>query len=1118
MKAISIIRTVVALSVSLFPLSCAGDEILLINEEEAGSGTETTTQTNPNLAWSSSTCEVTLGAENSFPTLTNKYGVAVSYTSSNTDVAKITSDGSITLVAAGTSTITASSSETDEYCASSAAYTLTVAKNAGGISWSADTCSVTIGAENTFPTLSNPGKQEVTYSSSNENVAKISSDGEITLIAAGTTTISATASETDEYSSSSAAYSLTVTKNSEGIAWSAKTCSVTIGEENSFPTLSNPGKQKVTYSSSNEKVATISSEGVITLVAAGTTTITATSEGDDTYESGSVFYTLEVIGDSSTKSPAIVWSSAECTATLASENEFPSLSNPNGLEVTYSSSNTSVASIGEDGTITLNGEGTVTISATSEATDIYSAGSASYTLKVVKYEVTVEWSESSLTATLTEDNTFPELIVTPETVSRSISYASSSTSIATIDSEGNITLVGVGTATISANFVGDDTYKAASASYTLKVIKCPVSVEWSESSLTAVLEDSNNYPELTVSPEIVGKSISYTSSNTSVATIDTEGNIALIGVGTSTISATFAGDDTYKAASASYTLVVTSGADDGAGSFSYSSTGDPTSEDDISNTTFTRMITVTYSGSSASVTGDYYGYVTTSGSNVTVKNTGTENIIYKLTGSSTNGSFKLYSTKKQAILLSGLTLTNASGAAINNQSGKRTFVIVEGSNTLADGSSAAYTTSDDEDMKAVFFSEGQLVFSGSGSLTVNATNKQGKSAIVSDDYVRIMGSPYITVSSGSSAGHGIRGKEYVQISDGTIAVTTTAATKKGIGSDDYVLVEGGESTINVSGGVAYDSDDAEYKGTAGIKADNYFAMTGGKVTIKNTGAGGKGISAGSYDYDETNHKLSDSYISGGTLSITTTGSESNDVSSKGIKIGYKEKSGNKYVYGGNLVISGGKIVVSVSKSEGVEAKGNMTFNGGETYVTSSADDAINCQGELNVNNGYVYAFSSQNDAMDSNGNMKFNGGYVFAVTTKGAPEVALDANTEGGYKLYINSGATVVAYGGLENGYSASQTVYSMSCTAGSWNALSNGSGYTAAFKAPSGVSTVAVSAPNLKSAYKDVSVSGTTLCNGIWATSGISGGSTSSLSTYSGGMGGGMGGPGGGWGPGRGW
>ena len=538
-------------------------------------------------------------------------------------------------------------------------------------------------------------------------------------------------------------------------------------------------------------------------------------------------------------------------------------------------------------------------------------------------------------------------------------------------------------------------------------------------------------------------------------------------------------------------------------------------EDNVANTTFAKTITVSFSGASASVEGDADGFATVSGAHVTINNTGKANIIYKLTGSTTNGSFKLYSSKKQAILLSGVSITNPSGAAINNQSGKRTFVMVEGSNTLADGSSAAYSTTDEEDMKAVFFSEGQLVFSGSGSLTVTANNKQGKSGIVSDDYVRFMASPSINVTSGSSAGHGIRGKDYVRISDGELTVSTSAAMKKGIGSDDYVFVEGGTTNINVSGGVAYDNDDAEYKGTAGIKADNYFGMTGGSVTIKNTGNGGKGISAGSYDFDSENHTLSNSFISGGTLKITTTGSESNDVSSKGIKIGYKEKSGNKYICAGSLIILGGNITVSTSKAEGIEAKGNLTFNGGETYVTSTGDDAINCQGEMTVNNGYIYAYSSQNDAMDSNGNMKFNGGYVFAVTTRGAPEVALDANSEGGYKIYINSGATVVAYGGLENGYSASQTVYSMSCTSGSWNSLHNGNSYIAAFKAPSGVSTVAVSAPSLKSAYKGSSISGETLCNGLWATSGISGGSTSSLSTYSGGgMGGGF--PGGG--PGRPW
>ena len=477
-------------------------------------------------------------------------------------------------------------------------------------------------------------------------------------------------------------------------------------------------------------------------------------------------------------------------------------------------------------------------------------------------------------------------------------------------------------------------------------------LSWSAKTYEATLGAENSFPTLT---NKYGVTVSYSSSDESTAAISSNGELTLVAAGTTTITATFAGDDTYKAASASYTLVVTSEADEGAGSFSYASSGDPSSEDDISNTTFTRMITVTYSGSTASITGDHYGYVSTSGANVTVNNTGTENIIYKLTGSSTKGSFKLYSSKKQAILLDGLTLANPDGAAINNQSGKRTFVMVEGANNLSDGSSAAYSTSDDEDMKGVLFSEGQLVFSGSGSLTVTANNKQSKSAIVSDDYVRVMGNPTIKVTSGSSAGHGIRGKEYVQITSGELSVATSAAMKKGIGSDDYILVEGGKTDINVSGGVAYDSDDSEYKGSAGIKADNYFAMTGGSVTIKNTGAGGKGVSAGSYDYDSEKHTLSDSYISGGTLDITTTGSESNDVSSKGIKIGYKEKSGNKYVYAGNLKISGGVIIVKVSKSEGLEAKGNLTFSGGETYVTSSADDAINCQGELNVNDGYIYA-------------------------------------------------------------------------------------------------------------------------------------------------------------------
>ena len=633
---------------------------------------------------------------------------------------------------------------------------------------------------------------------------------------------------------------------------------------------------------------------------------------------------------------------------------------------------------------------------------------------------------------------------------------------------------------------------------------------WNTDSFEATIGTENSFPTLTNTFNV---NVSYSSSQPEVATISKNGAITLVSSGSTLISASCSANETYSASSDAYILTVlsASGSEPGDNSLSFASTGDPSSDDDISTTSFKARITITFSNTgAASVKGDAFGYVSVDGNKVTVNNTGGDVLIYELTGTTSNGFFKVYGAKKQAIVLNGADITNPEGAAINNQNKKRTFVVVKGTNTLSDGPSASYTKVGDEDQKAVFFSEAQLIFSGSGLLTVNALNAQGKSGIASDDYIRLMDSPTVKVNAGSQAGHAVKGKDYVQLSNGFLVVSAAAAMKKGISSDDYVLVEGGTHMVSVTGGVAYDDEDAEYSGTAGVKADNYFAMTGGTLTVKNTGDGGKGIHAGSYDFDEENHTLTDSYISGGTLTVTTTGRETNDVSAKGIKIGWvtKEGSGDRAkvtAHAGNLLISGGTVIVNSSHGEGLEVKGDLTFDGGQTSVSSTGDDAINCQGELTVNNGFVYAFSSANDAMDSNGNTCLNGGYVMAICTKGNPEVALDANSEEGKKLYINEGATVVAYGGLESGYSASQNVYSMSGNAGSWNALSNGHSFIAAFRAPSNIATFIVSAPSLSSGFKGVTVNGEALCNGVWATDGISGGSSVTLSTYTGG-----GGPGG--------
>ena len=521
-------------------------------------------------------------------------------------------------------------------------------------------------------------------------------------------------------------------------------------------------------------------------------------------------------------------------------------------------------------------------------------------------------------------------------------------------------------------------------------------------------------------------------------------------------------------------------------------------DDNISETNFDRTIKIVYADGGAQVSGDENGIVAVSGNHVTVNNTTDEKVIFELSGTAADGSLKLYNQKKQALILNNLDLTNTQGAAINNQGKKRCFVVVKGSNTLKDA--ATYSTPDGEDEKAAIFSEGQLIFSGDGTLSVTA---QGKSGITSDDYVHFMGTPTVTVS--SSAGHGVRGKDAVIVSGGTINVSVSANMKKGIASDSLVCINGGTTVINVTGSAAYDSEDAEYSGTAGIKADCLFEINGGSLDITNSGAGGKGISG-----DLTG------CFNGGSVTVTVSGSNygqssanpfgrgnssnSNSVSAKGIK------------FDGNIIFAGGSVAVKCAANEGIESKGNIIITDGVVYSYSGTDDAINSAGTFTISGGYVCGHAPSNDGLDANGNFYIKGGTVYAIGST-APELAIDANTEGGCKLYV-SGGTIVAIGGLESGASLTQSCYlAASWNSNTWYSLTVGDNVVA-FKTPSsGGTPLVVSGAEKPTLVSGASVTGgTSLFGGMFVVGGsASDGSEVSLSSYSGGNGGGFGGPGGG-------
>ena len=530
---------------------------------------------------------------------------------------------------------------------------------------------------------------------------------------------------------------------------------------------------------------------------------------------------------------------------------------------------------------------------------------------------------------------------------------------------------------------------------------------------------------------------------------------------------------------------------------------DAEDDDYIENTTFAKTITITFSTSgAASVSGDDEGIVSINGNDVTANNKTDKVVKYILTGETSDGFFKLYSSKKQAIVLNGVNITNPDGAAINNQSKKRTFIVLnDGSkNYLTDGTKYNDAV-DSEDMKACFFSEGQLVFSGSGYLEVDANCKAG---IRSDDYVRTL--PKTNIFVDASAGNGIRGNDAVIITGGVVNVNVTGTADKGISSDGEVRLDGGRTTIMTSGGYEYDEEDLDYSACSGIKADSVVNINGGELNIKSTGIGGKGINSD----DKIN-------INDGVIRIITTGKRQKDskgsVSPKGIKAD------------GNITIKGGQTQIRLEGTgdgtEALESKGEIHIEAG-TLECYSYDDAINSKGNLYIDGGYVYARATNNDAIDSNMNLYINGGVVIAEGGQ-QPECGIDAAE--GYSAYINGGTVIAVGGGLQAISSSSkQASIAVSASLGTTLGLLSGSTAILGYKLPTSNSGTAlmISSPSLKSGSTytlraGAEISGGTsfysLTTGCTIGSGSQSVDVTASTNVSGSMGGGMGGgmPGGG-------
>ena len=245
------------------------------------------------------------------------------------------------------------------------------------------------GHETVDVTLTTNTDGAITCESSNEDVATVALKSgnvyTITAQTAGSATITIKSAVSENYAPASATVAITVTDNrtDAGISFAKDAEEITWGESFIGQALTNDNSVAVEWSSTNEDVATVDNTGAVTVLKAGTTEIKATFAGNATYKAVVASYTLTV----NKANAGLSYTTTSFDIMLNDDTfEAPVLNNPNGLTVTYTSSNTDVATVNAttgELSYVATAVGTAKITATFVANDWYKSGSANYTINII---------------------------------------------------------------------------------------------------------------------------------------------------------------------------------------------------------------------------------------------------------------------------------------------------------------------------------------------------------------------------------------------------------------------------------------------------------------------------------------------------------------------------------------------------------------------------------------------------------------------------------------------------------------------------------------------------------------------------------------------------------------
>lgn len=392
----------------------------------------------------------------------------VKWTSTNPEVASVDESGKITAHKPGTATIVVTTVDggfTATCQVTVVTYVANITLNHGSMQlYNGDNATLSVSV---LP--ENANNKEVSFNSSNPSVASVDELGNISAKTAGVATITVSAKDG---SGKSATCQVTVLQHVASVTLSNSTLTLGVGTQQQLSATVNPANasdKQVTWKTSNESVATVDINGLVSAVGKGTAQITATSrEGNK-----AAVCNIEVRQYVN----SITMDRASASLNIGGTLQLNATVNPadaNEKSLLWSSSNASVASVSQNGLVNGLATGTTVITATSKDG---TAVKGSCTITVKQPVSAISLNNSAMNLNLGSSGTLTVTVSPSNASNKNFSVRSSDTSIATVTKSGQsviISAIRLGTSKITVT--SEDGSHEATCDVTVSLSTTPINL------------------------------------------------------------------------------------------------------------------------------------------------------------------------------------------------------------------------------------------------------------------------------------------------------------------------------------------------------------------------------------------------------------------------------------------------------------------------------------------------------------------------------------------------------------------------------------------------------------------------------------------------------------------